>query len=134
MTRAVKYGGIERRLHFGRLLNLTGLYVVRFPDAVKVGRSARTWARLRTHAEAGGIEATVFEARDARSIAIADYERRALGAVRARGAGAVLGRSEHFTGLTYGEVMGAVRGQALHGREVVFPDLTSLYLLDEVKS
>lgn len=122
--------GIKKATHYSRLLDLSGAYVVRFPDRVKVGHSIRTWHRILQHVLDGATDATVFEIKPAPasspSRSLRDFERQAVDALAAI-ATRVPGTTESFAGIEYRRALRVVRRISGYAREVDFPRVSTLY-------
>lgn len=119
--------GFGKRVTYGTLLDLAGVYVIRFPEHVKVGHSLNTWPRFYEHVRNGALDATVFEvAPDRRtsfpSRPLRELEREAIAALGRVGV-PLPQRAESFAGIEYSDAARIVRNLRGHHREVIFPDL-----------
>lgn len=127
-------------MNFATLLDIPGIYVVRFPDRVKVGRATKAWSRLRTHLLAGATDAVVFEVPLAVTLLVGGQlhphstptrplqiiEAQAIAALH-QVATVVPGTRESFTGIEFRDTVRIVRDlSATRRREVEFPNLAAI--------
>lgn len=82
-----------------------GVYVVQFDDRVKLGMTGKLRGRLRAHGKAGATRARVWIARDDQSLWRVEEEALAAAAL----VGHRIGKTESFTGLTFGQACDILR-------------------------
>lgn len=121
-------------LGFGAAFAVPGVYVVQFPDCVKLGQSMNCWSRLGDHVKHGAGAAAMFVI-DLPDHPLASFRQRLLRAVEQRAVAEVAAQSdapmpyttESFTDVSLRTACLAVRNVRAHVREFTFPDLQRIH-------